>query len=503
MSSASASLRRPFSDPTVFANAGDSYSLAPFRFTRIPGIARRVLLVNDCGEYHFLPEDTFHRFHTHRLQSTEDDYLTLRSKHFLLDNYAATFWPYAVSQYRTRKSFLEGGPALHIVVVTLRCDHTCVYCQVSRQSQSNTQFDLSDAHAAAVIDRIFESKSQHLKIEFQGGEPLLAFDRIRAMVESIQRRNIVEQRNIEFVITSTLHLISDAQLDFCREHAISFSTSLDGPENLHNRNRPNPNHHSHAQTLAAIERVRRALGTGSVSALLTVTRGALSCPEAIIDEYAQLQFPSIFLRSLSPYGFAKRTHQKIGYSAAEFLTFYDRALAYIVKLNRAGTYLEETYTRLLLQHILTPYPSGYVDLTSPTGAMLGTLVYNYDGSVYASDEGRMLAETGDRMFRLGGVDDSYDILFSSRQARALLDAGVAEALPGCSDCAFLPYCGADPTYHHAVQGRAIGHRPSSDFCRRQTALFQRLFRLLAQGDNEVLPTLISWLAPRSSFRAQD
>jgi His-Xaa-Ser system radical SAM maturase HxsB len=371
-----------------------------------------------------------------------------------------------------------------------------VYCQVSRQNLQETHFDLSEAHAAAVIDRIFESRSEHLKVEFQGGEPLLAFDRIRSMVEAIQRRNVSERRKIDFVITSTLHLITDAHLDFCREHQISLSTSLDGPEALHNRNRPGPNHDSHAQTLAAIERVRRALGAGSVSALLTVTRNALSCPEAIIDEYARLGFPSVFLRSLSPYGFAQRTHHRTGYGVQEFLRFYDRALAHVIKLNKQGTYLEETYTRLLLQHIFTPFPSGYVDLTSPTGAMLGMLVYNYDGSVYASDEGRMLAETGDLAFRLGSVDDSYEALFSSPQARALLDASVAEALPGCSDCAFQPYCGADPTYHHAVQGRAIGHRPSSDFCTRHTAFFQRLFRHLAHDDQEVLPTLISWLAPK-------
>jgi sulfatase maturation enzyme AslB (radical SAM superfamily) len=264
---ASTSLGRPFSDPGVFANAGDCYQLAPFRFARIPGIDNRILLVNDCGEHHFLPEETFHRFHTHALTTVDDEYASLRAKHFLLDNYAASFWPFAVSQYRTRKSFLLGGPSLHIVIVTLRCDHSCVYCRVSRKNVSKSEFDLSESHAAAAVDRIFESRSRHLKVEFQGGEPLLEFDRIRGMVESIQRRNSLEQRQIDFVITSTLHLITAAQLDFCREHAISLSTSLDGPAWLHDRNRPNPDHRSHAHTLTAIDRVRGSLGADSVSAL--------------------------------------------------------------------------------------------------------------------------------------------------------------------------------------------------------------------------------------------
>ena len=51
--------------------------------------------------------------------------------------------------------------------------------------------------------------------------------------------------------------------------------------------------------------------------------------------------------------------------------------------------------------MLADRPLGYVDLRSPAGIGLGALVYNYDGKVFASDEGRMLAEMGDRTFELG------------------------------------------------------------------------------------------------------
>ena len=69
--------------------------------------------------------------------------------------------------------------------------------------------------------------------------------------------------------------------------------------------------------------------------------------------------------------------------------------------------------------MLTNDDPGYVDLTSPAGIGIGALVYNYDGDVYASDEGRMLAEMGDKTFRLGNLhDDSYAELILSD---ALLD----------------------------------------------------------------------------------
>ena len=44
----------------------------------------------------------------------------------------------------------------------------------------------------------------------------------------------------------------------------------------------------------------------------------------------------------------------------------------------------------------------------------------------------------------------------------------------CQDCAFEPYCGADPTYHHATQGDYLGRKPHSGFHRRNMAIFELL-----------------------------
>jgi sulfatase maturation enzyme AslB (radical SAM superfamily) len=82
---------------------------------------------------------------------------------------------------------------------------------------------------------------------------------------------------------------------------VYFSTSLDGPADLHNRNRPRPGRNSHELALAGIERVRHALGRDKVSALMTTTPESLRRGREIIDEYARHGFLSIFLRPVSPY----------------------------------------------------------------------------------------------------------------------------------------------------------------------------------------------------------
>jgi His-Xaa-Ser system radical SAM maturase HxsB len=356
---------------------------------------------------------------------------------------------------------------------------------------------MSSRTAQLAVDRLFESPSETLTVEFQGGEPLLAFDTIRCIIGDIVERNQTQQRTLQFVVTTTLHFLTDAMLDYFKAYEVKLSTSLDGPAWLHNANRPNRTRDSYERTISGIQQARAALGEEAVTALPTLTRASLDHPQAIIDTYVEHDLRSIFLRPVSPYGFAVRTAHTIGYSMKDFLGFYRQALDYLLHLNIAGTPIDEAYTGLLLTSILTPFPSHYVDLRSPTGAGLGALVYNYDGRVYASDESRMLAEMGDTRFCLGSVETPYRELMQSEAMQVLLAAGVAESLPGCADCAFVPYCGADPVYALATQGDPVGHRPTSAFCTKQTGMFRILFRLLHDKDPEVLRVFLGWITQQA------
>jgi hypothetical protein len=44
----------------------------------------------------------------------------------------------------------------------------------------------------------------------------------------------------------------------------------------------------------------------------------------------------------------------------------------------------------------------------------------------------------------------------------------------CNDCAFEPFCGADPVYHQATTGEFLGRKPSSGFHLRNSAIFRLL-----------------------------
>jgi uncharacterized protein len=465
------------------------YKLLPLRFTELD--ADRYLLSNFVGEFHVLDKATTKEFLQHRLANSSPHYQELKSKHFLLDDDSNVAIDLLALKTRTRMERISQFTGLHLFVVTLRCEHSCPYCQVSRQNDDKTDFDMSIETADRSLDLVFCSPSPHIKIEFQGGEPLLNFPIVRHIVEAAEKRNETERRELGFVIATNLAVISDDILEYCRRHAIHISTSLDGPRDLHNKNRPRPGGDSYERAVSGMHRVRAALGCDQVSAVMTTTNASLDRVRDIIDEYVALGFGNVFLRPLSPYGFAVKTKWYNSYDTERWLKFYFEGIDYIIALNKQGVQFKETYASTILTKMLTPFQPGYVDLMSPAGIGIGALLYNYDGAIFASDESRMLAEMGDNRFRLGTVLDDYETLISSDALLDPLEASFAASAPMCSTCAFEPYCGADPVYHHATQGDYVGRKPLSGFCNRNMAIFKGLISRM-ESDDETRRLFTRW-----------
>lgn len=477
--------------PREYFEPDGRYRLLPFRFLRFDDTQR--LLVNEVGEHLFVTNEHFDEFVSFRLDRHSDVYLNLKGRHFLFDSESTVPFELLALKYRTKKAHLSGFTKLHIFVVSLRCEHSCDYCQVSRVSTDRALYDMSAETASRALELVFRSPAETIKIEFQGGEPLLNFDRIKQIVQEAEKRAQASGKHVEFVVTTNLALVTKDILEFLRDHAIIVSTSLDGPDFIHNANRPRPGNNSYQLAIEGLNKAREVLGFDRVNAIMTATKLSLQHPREIVDEYVKHGFESIFLRNLSPYGFAVKTQRRIGYSIDDFLEFYRVTLKYILELNRRGINLVETYAQILLTRILTPFSTGYVDLQSPSGAGIGAAVYNYDGDVYASDESRMLAEMGDEQFRLGNVhSNTYEQIFGGDSIRSIVRTSCVESLPGCADCAFQSYCGADPVFHYASQGDMIGHQPTSEFHTKNFFIIKHLLRLY-HDDETIRKIFWAWV----------
>jgi His-Xaa-Ser system radical SAM maturase HxsB len=466
-----------------------SWQLLPLRFHRLD--TDSVVLTSLVGEHVFVAPD--------ELDAVVDGTCTdqellarLRAAHLIQLPGEKLPAELLAIKLRTRMRRLPDSTGLHIFVVTLRCEHTCRYCQVSRQPTAKNEFDMTEQTARQALELAFMSPSPHIKIEFQGGEPLLNFSLIRWITIEAKRMNKEHGKDLAFVIATNLALLDDEILDFCAAEDIYLSTSLDGPEDLHNGNRRRPGQDSWQQAVAGIKLAQDRLGMDKVSALVTTTAASLNRAAEIVDLYAELGLRGVFLRPISPYGFALRRRGGAGYEVSQWLEFYQAGLERITELCSQGVPMMEIYASIIAKKMLTNSDPGYVDLTSPAGIGIGALVYNYDGDVYASDEGRMLAEMNDRTFRLGNVHDSSyaDLMLSDSLLDPLMES-VTLSAPMCSTCAFEPYCGADPVFHHATAGNFLGHKAFSAFCQRNMGVFTMLLRKM-RDDPYFLDLMRQW-----------
>jgi His-Xaa-Ser system radical SAM maturase HxsB len=484
---------RKFKDLDFYANIqGQEYYLLPFKFHRLT--VEKEILVNETGDFLIVPGGTVKKIVARKInrESDSDLYGDLIANFFISDEPVPPLLNILAAKYRTKKSFLDGFTSLHIFVISLRCDHTCHYCQVSRVSQDKNTFDMKRDHIDKGISIMMRSPNPHVTMEFQGGEALLAFDNIVYAVSKAKQQAVLLNKQITYVICTNLAPLTEEMLLFCKENDILISTSLDGPSFIHNQNRHRPGKDSYEHAIRGIMRCRSVLGDDRVSALLTTSNLSLEYPEEIVDEYYKIGFKNIFLRPISPYGFATTNERKNHYDTSRFLSFYKKALARIISYNLEGSFFREDYATIILRKMLTPFPVGYVDLQSPAGMINNVIVFNYDGKVYASDEARMLAEMHDFTFQLGSLDNqSYEDIFYGQKARDLSESWTNESLPGCSECAFQSYCGADPVLNHATQGDIFGHRPTSSFCERNMEIIRYLFELL--GNKQISKVFNNWL----------
>jgi His-Xaa-Ser system radical SAM maturase HxsB len=472
------------------------YFLLPFRFHRLS--TTKEVLVNEVGDLLIVPAGTVKKIVTKEISKIEDAelYGDLIANFFISEERISPLIDVLATRYRTKKSFLDGFTALHIFVISLRCEHTCHYCQVSRVTENKLKYDMSKNHIDKGIDMMMKSPNQFITMEFQGGEALLAFDNIIYAVERSKELALQNNKSITHVICTNLAMVTEDILNYCKENNILISTSLDGPDFIHNENRKRPGRNSYELTIRGIKSARRILGQDKVSALMTTSNLSLEYPVEIVDEYYKQGFRNIFLRSISPYGFALKNENKNKYEVDKFLSFYKIALDRILEYNFNGDFFSEDYATIILRKILTPFPVGYVDLNSPAGAITNVIVFNYDGSIYATDESRMLAEMNDYTFKLGHLDThSYEEIFYGKQAQQIIECGINESLPGCADCAFQSYCGAEPIHNHATQDDMIGYRPTNSFCQKNMEIIRYLIELMDK-DKRITKIFQSWIKLR-------
>ncbi|ELO1810614.1 His-Xaa-Ser system radical SAM maturase HxsB [Vibrio fluvialis] len=461
--------------------------LLPFNFEFIDSDI--AFLSNEAGFFEYLNRSQLESLVSLSSTGTEELDLLLESKLFLTSPNSSGVSVNALASGMSKRLMkaLQFNP-IFMIVPTLRCDHTCRYCQVSRASIHARNFDMEESNITPMMEQIKTLSSPPYKLEIQGGEPLIRFDLVQKIYDSAV--SILGEEQFEFVIATSLSLLTDEIVSWSEAKAIHFSTSLDGSHLIHNSHRILGNGDSFERVKLGIQKIKSSLGDKHVATVTTVTSALLPYPEDIISTHTELGLNDIFIRPVSPYGFANHD-QRSTYSIDEYISFYERFLNVLSTYHQRGYKLVEHSALIHLKRILDPNYSSYSDLKSPSGVILNSILFNYDGRIFGSDEARMLQKSNsDIDFSLGTIQSPN--VSNNQFYRSVLSQSFSLCHPGCIDCAYQPFCGADPCQNISVFGEPVGDKSQSRFCQYHKAMFTLVLKHYRSKD-EVGQMFKEWI----------
>ncbi len=465
-------------------------------FFRFKNIKDKVLMTNDFGNYSFLTKEEFRNLLEGKMGDSEPKMKELKDRGFIKTDLNVDK---ALTLYRKRNASIFYGPFLHIMVMTLRCNYKCVYCQASAVDMNTNKYDMTIDDAKKTVDFIFTTPSPVITIEFQGGEPLVNWPAVKFVTEYTRQKEKETGKKAFLALVSNLSLMDEEKFKFFMDNGVGLCTSLDGPEELHNMNRPYPGQNSYKETVKWIERIKdwekekakEGIDIYLLSALLTVSRRSLKFYKEIIDEYLKHGFNGIHLRSLSNLGYSATAKNTIGYSTEEFLDFWKKSLDYIIDINKSGTYFMERGSQIILKKIIKAMDPGYVDLKSPCGAVIDQVLYNYDGKIFTCDEGRMCGGDTFQIGKISGENSTkkYNDLAEGDKVKTMVVASTLDNT-SCDNCAYKPYCGICPIVNYMETGSMTPQIQNTSWCKRHKAMIDYLFEKLQ--DPEIYEIFKSW-----------
>jgi uncharacterized protein len=134
--------------------------------------------------------------------------------------------------------------------MTHACNLACKYCFHSLYKEGNVGEEKAGASGLKNSVMDFDvarkaigmmPKGETLRVGFFGGEPLIAMEEIKEIVEYV--KGLAELREVgrRFSLTTNGTLIDEEVTQFLAKNKFSLIISVDGEENLHNASRPKKN----------------------------------------------------------------------------------------------------------------------------------------------------------------------------------------------------------------------------------------------------------------------
>ena len=330
-------------------------------------------------------------------------------------------------------------PSFFSIHVTESCNFGCRYCYADAPSAGKK---MSEETLLTIIEKIFRDFArQDFTIEFHGGEPLLVKDTVRKACQRIRElQEKIKPRRCKILLQTNGSLLQPSDMEFFREFDISVGISMDGPPEIHDRNRVfRDGRGTHEATLRGIKMLREHNINGGILAVVENPEEYIPICDYIFSTGTtgfRLNHMVCQGRGEVDLSLARERGEQFARELLELLDYMDScSKAY------PDMFIDVWPINIMLFHLVSTHRP-FMCMRSPCGAGSHGLGFDYKGDVYPCEQ---LA--GFEELRVGNVNDS-DSLFTLLEKSPVIEKirlRRVENIAKCSKCPFRNFCGGGCT----------------------------------------------------------
>jgi len=329
----------------------------------------------------------------------------------------------------------KDGPKLpHFFVVrtTNQCNYGCRYCYAGTGSQGE---HMSARTMKMIIERVMAELPCPVPVfEFHGGEPLLNLPTILEAMEYGYSLVDKYQKNLQFLLQTNGSLLSEDVFKALDTYNVGIGVSLDGNEEIHNRNRVyHDGRGTYQDTMRGLN-AARYYGNGT-GVLCSIHRGEDYLPA--FESMLEQGYDSFAIRSIFPGGRALEGLEFPEERNAIMAQGCLKVFEHLIRLNRrSGSKISVREVNFILYNI-THKSRVNMCMRSPCGAGTSIASFNPHGDIFPCDDFTDMME-----FRMGHITDNRPLPLMITESRAYktLQSRAVEAIPRCRRCAWRHIC---------------------------------------------------------------
>ncbi|MHB8764346.1 MAG: radical SAM protein [Deferrisomatales bacterium] len=371
-----------------------------------------------------------------------------------------------------------GAPLATLVLqVAQGCNLRCDYCYAEGGGYGGEPALMTPELARRAVRFLVERSGDRPEVTLVlfGGEPLLNLPAVEAAVAEAEALAGATGKGVHLSLTTNATRLTPAVAEYLCRHGVGVSVSLDGPPDLHDRNRPYADGSgSYADAVTGLG-LLLTHSPRPVAARVTLLPSQWGRVEEVFDHLLGLGFGEVGIAPASPVRpdlLPSPEQEDVLCRGFEALVRrFEAALA-------EGRFLPFSNLLDLLARIHAGRVQGV-----PCGAGLGYLAVDAGGRLSLCHR-----LTGDESFAAGDLTRGPD----PRGIRASLEALAAPRRDACSACWARALCAGGCHYENHLRERTLGQAPGGTcgFVRRWIETGIRAYaRVTADADGRLLHLL--------------